>query len=50
MAGSEPVLDTGVLVGAVVVDDEVDFEFREHIGIDVFEKTRELLVAVSPLA
>ena len=34
----EPALDTGVLVGAVVVDDEVDVEVRGHVGIDVLEE------------
>ena len=43
----EPVLDAGVLVGAIVVDDEVDVEVRRHVGIDVLEEAQELLVAVS---
>ena len=36
--GEQPALDAGVLVGAVVVEDEVDVEVREHVGVDVFEE------------
>ena len=43
----QPALDAGVLVGAVVVDDEVDVEVRGHVGIDVLEEAQELLVAVA---
>ena len=42
--GGEPSLDLGVLGGAVVVDDEVDIEFRGHVGVDVPEEAQELLV------
>ena len=43
----EPALDAGMLVGAVVVDDEVDIEVRGHVGVDVSEEAQELLVAVA---
>ena len=46
----EPALDAGVLVGTVVVDDEVDIEVRGHVGIDVPEEAQEFLVAVARLA
>ena len=49
-AGGEPALDPGVLVGAVVVDDEVDVQVRRHAGVDVPEEAQELLVAVTRLA
>ena len=32
----EPAFDLGVLVGAVVVDDEVNVEVRGDVGVDVF--------------
>ena len=48
--GGEPALDAGVLVGAIVVDDEMDIKVRGHVGIDVFEKAQELLVAMARLA
>ena len=43
----EPVLDLGVAVGGVVVDDQVDVEVLRHAGVDVAEEGEELLVAVS---
>ena len=43
--GGEPALDAGVLVGAVVVDHEVDIEVRGHVGIDVPEEAQEFLAA-----
>ena len=42
----QPALDAGVLVGGMVVDDEVDVEVRGHVGVDVFEEAQELLMAV----
>ncbi len=48
--GREPAPDAGVLVGAVVVDNEVDIEVRGHVGVNVLEKAQELLVAVARLA
>ena len=41
----QPALDAGMLVGGMVVDDEVDVEVRGHVGIDVLEEAQELLVA-----
>ena len=43
----EPALDAGVLVGAVVVDDEVDVEVWGHVGVDVLEEAQEFLVAMA---
>ena len=43
----QPTLDAGVLVGGVVVNDEVDVEVRRHVGVDVFEEAQELLMAVA---
>ena len=48
--GGEPALDLGVLVGAVVVDDEVDIEVGGHVGVDVLEEAQELLVTMPRLA
>ncbi len=48
--GGEPALDLGVLVGAVVVDDEVNLQIGGDVGVDVLEKAQELLVAVARLA
>ena len=48
--GGEPALDPGGLVGAVVVDDEVDLQIGGNVGVDVLEKAQELLVAVARLA
>ena len=38
----QPTLDAGVLVGGVVVDDEVEVEVRGPVGIDVLEEAQEL--------
>src|SRR5260221_2290889 len=46
----EPRPDFGVLVGGVVVDDEMDIEFCRDIGLDVPEEGEELLVAMAGLA
>ena len=43
----EPALDAGVLVGGVVVDDEVDIEVRRHVGVNVFQEAQKLLVAMT---
>ena len=44
--GSEPGAHFGVFVRGVVVDDEVDIESRRDIGVDMLEKSKELLVAM----
>ena len=49
-AGGEPALDPGMLVGAVVVDDEVDVEAGGHAGVDVLEEAQELLMTMPRLA
>ena len=36
----EPSLDLGMLVGGVVVDDEMDVELGRHIGLDVTQGRR----------
>ena len=46
----EPALDLGMLVGAVVVDVEVDVEVRGHVGLDVLEEAHELLMPMPWLA
>jgi len=46
----EPSSDLGMLVGGVIVDDEVDVEFCRHIGFDVSQEGEELLVAMAGLA
>ena len=43
----EPALDAGVLVGGMVVDDEVDIEVRRHVGVNVFQEAQKLLVAMT---
>ncbi len=48
--GGEPAFDLGVLVGAVVVDDEVDVATGGDVGVDVPEEAQELLVAVPRFA
>ena len=48
--GGEPALDLGMLVGAVVVDDEVDVEVGGHAGVDVLEEAQELLMTMPWLA
>ena len=49
-AGGEPAFDLGMLVGAVVVDDEVEIEVWAHAGVDVLEEAQKLLVAMPRLA
>jgi hypothetical protein len=46
----EPSLDLGMLVGSVVVDDEMDVELGRHIGLDVTQEGEELLVAMAGFA
>ena len=48
--GGEPAFDLGMLVGAVVVDDEVDIEAGGHAGVNVLEEAQKLLVAMPRLA
>src|SRR5262245_6209188 len=43
----EPSADLGMLVGGVVVDDEVDVEMARHRTIDALEKGQEFLVAMA---
>lgn len=40
----EPRSDLGMLVGGVVVDDEMDVELGRHIGLDVTQEGEELLM------
>ena len=46
----QPRLDLGVLVGGVVVDDEMDVEAFGDVLVDVAQEGEELLVAVAPFA
>ena len=46
----EPGLDLGMLVGGVVVDDEMDVELGRHIGLDVAQEGEELLVTMAGFA
>ena len=46
----EPSLDLGMLVGGVVVDDEMDVELGRHISLDVAQKGEELLVTMAGFA
>ena len=46
----EPGFDFGVLVGGVVVDDQMDIEIVGHVGIDVTQEREEFLVSVAFLA
>ena len=46
----QPGLDLGMLVRAVVVDDEVDIECLGHAGLDVAQEGEELLVPVARAA
>src|SRR5665213_3937380 len=43
----EPRRDVGMLMGSVVVDDDVDGLFRGHSGIDGIEEADELLMAMT---
>ena len=49
-AASEPSSDLGVLVGSVVVDDEMDVELDRHIGLDVTQEGQELLMTMARFA
>ena len=46
-ARGDPSLDLLVLMGAVIVHDEVDVEFFRNVLVDVLEELQELLVAMS---
>ena len=46
----EPSSDLGMLVGGVVVDDEMDVELGRHIGLDVTQEGEELLMAMARFA
>jgi hypothetical protein len=46
LVASEPPLDVGVLVGGVVVQDQMDLEPTGNLGLDGFQEGQELLVAV----
>ena len=46
----EPSSDLGMLVGGVVVDDEMDIELGRHIGLDVAQEGEELLVTMAGFA
>ncbi len=46
----EPGPDLGMLVGGVVVDDEMDVELRRHISFDVTQEGEELLVTMAGFA
>ena len=49
-AGGQPLLHLGMLMGAVVVDDEMDIEIGWHIGIDMLQELEKLLVAMPGFA
>ena len=46
----EPSSDLGMLVGGVVVDDQMDVELGWHVGLDVPQEGQELLMPVAWLA
>jgi hypothetical protein len=46
----EPSSDLGMLVGGVVVDDEMDIELGWHVGLDVTQEGEELLMAMAGFA
>jgi hypothetical protein len=46
----EPSSDLGMLVGGVVVDDEMDVELGWHVGLDVTQEGEELLMAMAGFA
>lgn len=46
----QPRLHLGMLVGGVVVDDQMDVERGGHVGVDVAQEGEEFLVAVTALA
>ena len=43
----EPGADLGMLVGGVVVEDDVDHLAGRHIGLDRVQEAHELLMAVA---
>ena len=49
MAG-QPSLDPGMLVGRVVVRDQMNLKHGRDAGVQMFEKAQKLLVAVARLA
>jgi hypothetical protein len=46
----QPSSDLGMLVGGVVIDDEMDVELGWHVGLDVTQEGEELLMAMARLA
>ena len=46
----EPGAHFGVLMGGVIVDDQVQIEFRGHAGIEVVQEGEELLMAMARFA
>src|SRR6266850_357426 len=46
----KPSSDLGMLVGGVVVDNEMDVELGRHIGLDVAQEGEELLMTVAGFA
>src|SRR6476659_4645445 len=46
----EPGSDLGMLVGGVVVDNEMDVELDRHIGLDVTQEGEELLMTMARFA
>jgi len=49
-AAGEPSSDLGMLVGSIVVDDEMDVELGRHIGLDVTQEGEELLMTMAGFA
>src|SRR5208282_3794623 len=45
--GLEPTLDLGALVGAVIVENEMDFEFRRHLLFQLIQEANKLLAAMA---
>ena len=46
----EPSSDLAMLVGGVVVEDEMDVELGWHVGLDVTQEGEELLMAMAGFA
>jgi len=46
----EPSSDFGMLLGRVVVDNEMDVELGRHIGLDVTQEGEEFLVTAAEFA
>ena len=44
----KPAPHGGVLVGRIIVSDQVDFEMRRGIAVDLVQEPDELLMAVAP--